>query len=146
MTKKSAGKRSESAKKAAQTRAENAKKKARQQAISAEEERLRKIYEVLPKEQMEIADGLIRRAAFMRITLESYEEDLGDRGSVEMFSQSDKQAAYERERPVARLYNSMNSNYQKIIKQLSDMLPKPDDGGIGKGEVDDGFEDFVARR
>lgn len=138
--------RSEAAKKAAKTRAENAKKSARQKAISAEEARLRKIYENLPKETLAIADGLIRRAAFMRVTLEGYENDISERGSVELFNQSDKTDPYERERPVARQYNSMNSNYQKIIKQLTDLLPKPEEGSAGKGEVDDGFDDFVNSR
>jgi len=36
-----------------------------------------------------------------------------------MFTQSEKTEPYERERPVARLYNTMNANYQKIIKQLA---------------------------
>ncbi|MFB9330105.1 hypothetical protein ACFFSY_29530 [Paenibacillus aurantiacus] len=121
-------------------------KAGRKRKITLEEKRLRQIYEKIPKEQMAIADGLIRRAAFMRVTLEGYEDDLGDKGSVEMFSQSDKAAPYERERPVARLYNSLNSNYQKIIKQLTDLLPKPEEGTAGKGEVDDGFEDFEAKR
>lgn len=44
---------------------------------------------------------------------------------MESFTQSDKQAPYERERPVARLYNAMNKNYQAIMKQLKDALPEP---------------------
>ena len=77
----------------------------------------------------------------MRVTLEDYEKDLDENGYVEMFSQSEKTEPYERERPVARLYNTMNKNYQSIMKQLSDMLPKQ------QAEVkDDGFDAFVARR
>lgn len=106
--------------------------------ISKEEKRLRKSYENIPDDKMTIADGLIRRAAYMRVTLEDYERDLDEGGYVEMFSQSDKTEPYERERPVARLYNSMNTNYQKIIKQLSDLLPK----GASTHEVGDGFDEF----
>lgn len=146
MAKKSAEEKAESAKAAALKRSENAKKAARKRAITAEEKRLRKIYENMPRDQKAIADGLIRRAAFMRVTLEGYEDDLGENGSVELFKQTDKVAPYERERPVARLYNSLNSNYQKIIKQLSDLLPKPEEGTAGKGEVDDGFDDFANNR
>lgn len=142
MAKKTAEERAEAASK----RSQAAKRAAKKRAITAEEKRLRKIYEKLPKDVMEIADGLIRRAAFMRVTLEGYEDDIGEKGSVELFSQSDKAAPYERERPVARQYNSMNSNYQKIIKQLTDLLPKPEEGMAGKGEVDDGFDDFVNGR
>ena len=78
----------------------------------------------------------------MRVTLEDMEQDLDDNGFVEMFSQSEKTDPYERERPVARLYNTMNKNYQSIIKQLSDLVPKPDI----KQEKDDGFENFINYR
>jgi hypothetical protein len=109
--------------------------------IKAEEKKLRKSYKDLPKDKIIVVDGLIKRAAFMKITLEDMEEDLDAKGFVEMFSQSDKTDPYERERPVARLYNTMNKNYQSIIKGLSDHLPKEI-----KIETDDGFEDFVASR
>src|SRR5690606_32097215 len=103
-----------------------------------EEKRLRRNYGELKKDRLAIEDGLICRAAYMRITLEDYEKDLDENGYVEMFSQSDKMDPYERERPVARLYNTMNKNYQSIIKQLSDLLPKE-----VPSEEDDGFEAFV---
>lgn len=112
--------------------------------ISKEEKRLRESYGHIPDDLMRVADGLIRRAAYMRVSLEDYERDLDENGYVEHFTQSEKTPAYERERPVARLYNQMNRNFQQIIKQLSDMLPKapakPDDPG------NDGFEDFVNNR
>lgn len=112
--------------------------------ISREEKRLRKNYENIPEELMGVADGLIRRAAYMRVTLEDYEKDLDEKGYVELFTQSEKTDPYERERPVARLYNQMNKNYQTIIKQLTDMLPKPKTGKAG--DEDDGFDDFVGRK
>lgn len=79
----------------------------------------------------------------MRITLEDYEKDLDNKGYVEMFSQSEKTDPYERERPVARLYNTMNKNYQTIIKQLGDLLPKEN---VSKTQQDDGFDSFVNGR
>lgn len=110
--------------------------------ISAEERRLRKSYAKIPGDVMTVADGLIRRAAYMRVTLEDYEADLDGRGYVELFSQSPNMDPYERERPVARLYNTMNKNYQGIIKQLGDLVPKRDP----EKEADDGFEGFVDGR
>lgn len=111
--------------------------------ISKEEKRLRRSYGKIPKNLKTIADGLIRRAAYMRVTLEDYETDLDVKGSVEMFSQSPNTPPYERERPVARLYNTMNKNYQSIIKQLADLLPKePTNNKIN----DDGFDKFVSER
>lgn len=98
--------------------------KTKEQRIRTEYNRIKKSYKALSKESMNVVEGLIKRAAFMRISLEDMEEDLMENGSVEMFSQSDNQIPYERERPVARLYNTMNGNYQKIIRELSSHLPK----------------------
>jgi hypothetical protein len=109
--------------------------------INAEEKRLRTIYKNIDKDNKAIIDGLIQRAAYMRVTLEDYEKDLDEGGYTEMFTQSINTPPYERERPVARLYNTMNKNYQSIIKQLGDLVPKE-----VKAVEDDGFTDFIAQR
>jgi hypothetical protein len=112
----------------------------KQPRILNEVARLKGIYKDLPKETLNLNDGLIKRAAYMLVTLEDYELDLDTRGYVEQFSQSEKLEPYERERPVARLYNTMNKNYQSIMKQLSELIPKPDLMPRG-----DGFDDFLNR-
>ena len=112
--------------------------KTKAERTTTEKNRLNRIYKDISKENKSIIEGLINRAAFMRITLEDMEQDLDEKGFVEPFSQSEKLEPYERERPVARLYNTMNKNYQSIIKQLSDLLPKEK-----PIEPDDGFEDFI---
>lgn len=91
--------------------------------INAEDKRIRNVFHDLPADALSLYDGLIKRAAYMRVTLEDYEADLDENGYVEKFQQSEKVDAYERERPVARLYNTMNKNYQSIVKQLKDALP-----------------------
>jgi len=96
----------------------------KEQRINKEIKRLKQIFKDLPKEAKDLYDGLIMRAAYMRVTLEDYEADLDENGYVEKFQQSDKVDPYERERPVARLYNTMNKNYQSIMKQLADALPE----------------------
>ena len=113
----------------------------REEQISKEKRRLNSIYRNIPKENKSIIEGLIQRAAYMRITLEWMEVDLDENGFVELFSQSEKTEPYERERPIARLYNTMNKNYQSIIKQLSDLIPKQE-----VKVKDDGFDDFVNGR
>ena len=111
------------------------------QRIATEVRRLKNIYKDVAKDSQALIQGLIQRAAYMRISLEDYEADLDSGGYVELFTQSEKTDPYERERPVARLYNAMNKNYQSIIKQLSDLLPKQP----AKVE-DDGFDAFVSDR
>jgi len=110
--------------------------------IKKEIRRLRKIYKDIDKDNQAILEGLIQRAAYMRIILEDWEIDIMENGYYEMFTQSEKTDPYERERPVVRLYNTMNKNYQSIIKQLSDLVPKPDT----KKEKDDGFDAFISER
>lgn len=118
--------------------------------INKEFRRLKKIYKEIPSNQKIIADGLLHEAAYMRVQLDLYKQDLDENGYKEMFSQSDKLEPYERERPVARLYTTLNKNYQSIMKQLSDMLHKqppvnqvPSEGGGGGGQD---FESFVASK
>lgn len=117
------------------------KELSKDERIKKEEKRLRKIYAEVDKDNKAIIDGLIQRAAYMRVTLEDWEKDINENGYYEMFTQSEKTDPYERERPVARLYNTMNKNYQSIIKQLSDLVPKQE---VKKD--DDGFDSFVAIR
>jgi hypothetical protein len=71
---------------------------------------------------MKVAQGLIRRAAYMRVMLEECENDIVENGLTEKFSQGD-QEPYDRKRPIADMYASLNTSYQKIIKQLTDLLP-----------------------
>jgi hypothetical protein len=118
--------------------------KAKKSRITKEEKRLRESYGNIPDNQMGNADGLIRRAAHMRVTLEDYEKDIDENGYVEMFSQSKDATPYERGRPVVQFYNSTNKNYQSIIKQLSDLMPK--DGLRKKDDEDDGFDSFVDKK
>jgi hypothetical protein len=113
----------------------------RDDRIKKEEGRLKRIYKDVSKDKRELISGLIQRAAYMRITLEDWEADIMENGYIEMFSQSDRLEPYERERPVSRLYNTMNKNYQSIMKQLGDLLPKE----VIK-EEDDGFEGFVNKK
>jgi hypothetical protein len=120
-----------------------AKKKelSKDERIKKEVNRLKGIYKNIDKDNKAIIEGLIQRAAYMRITLEEWEKDIAINGYCEMFTQSEKTDPYERERPVARLYNTMNKNYQSIIKQLSDLVPKYE-----PTPKDDGFDDFVSKR
>lgn len=102
-----------------------------------EEKRLEKVFSELEDGRKAATQGLIQRAAFMRVSLVDLEADLQENGFTELFSQGD-QEPYQRERPSARIYATMNSNYQKIIKQLTDLLPKE----APRPKVGDDFEDF----
>ena len=117
---------------------------AKKTRVTNEEKRLLKIFANLPPDLLSVGQGLIRRAAHMRVTLEDYEKDIDENGTVDLFRQSMSAPTYERSRPVVTNYNSLNKNYQSIIKQLTDLLPKGDGGGGDKD--DDGFDKFVNKK
>jgi hypothetical protein len=99
--------------------------KTKEERIKTEERRLRQLFKDMPKDTKTLYEGLIKRAAYMRITLEEYEEDIKKNGYVELFVQAKGVDPYDRERPVVRQYNIMNKNYQSIIKQINNALPAP---------------------
>ena len=121
----------------------NRAEKTKEQRIRAEKARLKRLYRNLPKEAAGTVAGIIDQAAFMRIECEDMAADLQDNGWTEKFQQSERLEPYDRARPIGQAYNSTNANYQKIIKQLTALLPKPD--ATPKPE-DDGFGSFVRER
>lgn len=98
------------------------KEVSRDERVKQEIARLKKIYKDIPKERMKVVEGLIIQAARLRILLDDMWVDITENGDYELFSQSDKLEPYERERPVARLYNTRDQSYQRITKQLSDLF------------------------
>lgn len=120
----------------------NQEQKEREKKTRKEKKRLTEQFQAIDEKKKKLVEGLIERAAFMRVLLEELEEDLNKNGYWEWFSQGD-QAPYQRKRPAADLYNQTNKNYQSIIKQLSDLLPKDVPQPIAE---DDGFERFVGAR
>lgn len=108
--------------------------------IAKEVKRLTGIFKGLDAKRENTTVGLIERAAFMRIKLKELEKDINEKGFTELFSQGN-QEPYTRQRPEAQIYCSLNTGYQKIIKQLSDLLPKQE----VKVESD-GFDNFVSGR
>lgn len=113
--------------------------KALSKRIAAEERRLTRIFKDIDEKRKATTRGLIQRAAFMRVSLEDLEEDLNRSGFTEWFSQGE-QEPYQRERPAAKIYNTMNVSYQKIVRQLTDLLPKENQSAVQKSTVETGDE------
>lgn len=99
----------------------------REVLVTKEKNRLKRLFKNIPPNKLKVVEGLIVQAARLRILLNEMWIDISENGDYEMFSQSDKTEPYERERPVARLYNTRDQSYQRIIKQLTDLLPDEND-------------------
>ncbi|MFT9076556.1 hypothetical protein [Ethanoligenens sp.] len=76
----------------------------------------------LPNEKIRAAEGLIKRIAFMQVSLEDLEADVNENGATEMFSQTEG-IEYARERPAMAIFNRTIKNYAAVFKQLFDLLP-----------------------
>lgn len=126
------------AEKRAKKKPEKAEAVPKASRIRKEITRLNKIFAVKSDEEKAYLESLIKRAAFMRCNLEDMERDLNSNGFTEMFSQSPQAPPYERERPMARMYNSLNKNYQTLMKQLADFVDRTE-----KAPEDDGFDEFL---
>lgn len=92
--------------------------------VQLEYDRLKKIFKDIPKDKMSVVDGLVIQAARLRVMLDGAWSDIVDNGDYEEFTQSPSTPAYERERPVAKLFNQRDAAYQKIIFQLVKLLPE----------------------
>lgn len=94
--------------------------------VEAEVKRLMKIFKSIPKNQLDVAQGLIIQAARLRILLDDNWKDILENGEYKKFSQSENQIPYDRKRPIVENYDNRDKTYKEIIKQLTDMLPKPE--------------------
>jgi len=115
----------------------------REERIKAEIKRIDMLFKKVDRNKKKLADGLIKRASFMRITLEDLENDINEHGTIELFTQSENTEPYERKRPNVESYIKMNSAYQTIIKQLYNIYGE--EAGDSEKE-DDGFDDFIQNK
>ena len=106
-------------------------------AIKCEILRLQELLKDAPKLKTATSAGLIERCAHLRILLDVLEKDLNENGLTELFSQSDKNPPYPRERCEARMFANLSKIYQSGMKQLLSLLPASDP------PEDDGFDAFI---
>jgi hypothetical protein len=115
----------------------------RDERVSAEIKRLRRFFKDMPKQTRDIADGLIVQAARLRILLDDMWNDIAENGDTERFSQSENTEPYDRERPVARLYNARDKNYKDVMRTLVDLVPEKDATAPAAAEE---LKKFLARK
>ena len=97
--------------------------KKRERTETSEIRRLKRVFATLPPNKLAVAEGLIIQAARLRVRLDRLWADIQENGETELFTQSEKAAPYERERPAARLFTATDKNYQSAIKQLAELVP-----------------------
>lgn len=90
--------------------------------ISTDIERIKKIFEEIDEERKILAFELIEELIFMKKTLNDCKTHINERGTIELFTQGPN--SYDRETPAMKTYNSTIKNYNIVMKQLLDILPK----------------------
>ncbi|CAM3876193.1 hypothetical protein COLU111180_11930 [Cohnella lubricantis] len=111
--------------------------------IAAAKSKIKRQFSKLDARTKKIAESLIDNAAFMVVTLEDLQAKINTDGAVSKYQNGANQWGTKKS-PEVEIYNSMIKNHMSIMKQLTDLLPKPDDDG--GGQKDDGFDEFVNNR
>ncbi|MFD2628794.1 hypothetical protein [Oceanobacillus kapialis] len=92
--------------------------------VETEAKRLKNLFKSIPKNELDVAEGLITQAARLRVLLDDNWKDILENGEYEKFKQSESQVPYDRKRPIVENYDNRDKTYQAIIKQLTDLLPQ----------------------
>jgi len=112
----------------------------RDKRIKKEIAKLDSIFHAMDDDTKKAASSLIHNAAFMMITLEDLRESINLNGIISEYKNGENQFGTKKS-PEVETYNTMIKNHMSIIKQLTDLLPKPSTNGTG-----DDLEDFAAAK
>ena len=114
----------------------------RETRILNEIKRINSILTKMEKHTKIAVKSLIENAAFMAVTLQDLQAIINVKGAVEKYQNGANQHGVKKSSEV-EVYNSMIKNYSSVMKQLTDLLPKP--GTVIPGQPDD-FDKFLAER
>src|SRR5690625_1063558 len=107
----------------------------KEKRIQKEKDRLDNIFSILDEDKINVAEGLISEAAFMRVTLEDLKDEINENGTVDIMPQGEY--SIRRQSPEVQVYNTMIQRYNTTYKELFSLLPKE------KSEfVDEEFDNF----
>ncbi len=108
----------------------NMDRETKDNAIKKEKAKLQKIFKDLPADVKSVTEGLIQNAAFMYVTLLELQEEIKDKGAI-MECKSGNGFDTIKDNPAQKAYTTMISRYTVIIKQLTDLLPNPNETTTG---------------
>lgn len=91
--------------------------------VKTEKKRISEILQDMPKNELELSQGLIDEAAWIRVKLRQLRTDIDKNGLFELFQQSEKLEPYERERPQAKQYHAFFKDYENAVMRLLERCP-----------------------
>ncbi len=90
--------------------------------VSREENRLNDIFRDLEPGKLKTADTLIKRAAFITVSLEDLEAELWEKGWTEEYQNGQNQSGIKRS-AAADTHIALTKNLSAIMKQLLELVP-----------------------
>ena len=110
--------------------------------IKTEIKKLKQTFEDLEidSRKMQVAESLIKNAAFMAVTLEDLQAEINENGVVSTYQNGENQWGT-KQSPEAQTYISLINRYNSVMKQLIDLLPEEKQ----KKAVDE-FDEFINGR
>lgn len=122
------------------------KKKEKDNKIKREIGRLKKYFKDCDKNAMNFIKPLIENAAFMAVTLDDLQIEINKDGCTVEYKNGENQYGTKKN-PSVETYNTMQKNYAALMKQIAEMIPKPEKWEQDDGDrKDDGFDEFVNDR
>lgn len=117
--------------------------KSKEEIISAEKTKLKGIYSKLDAKTKKATASLIDEAAFMAASLYELRKVINEKGYTEIYQNGANQKGIKK-RSEVEIYLVMIKNYQTIVKQLTDLIPK--DERIQKADDSDDFMSFLQEK
>lgn len=105
----------------------------KQERIHKEYLKIRRVFKNIDRDRKTISDSLMRRAAFMSVTIADLEDDINVNGYISHYQNGEHQHGTKKS-PEIEIYNTMIKNYSSVIKQLSDNLT-PAEGRTAKDNL-----------
>ncbi len=115
-------------------------KKDKDKRIRKEFNRLKSLYNKMPRDTMKVVESLLKNAAFMAVTLHDLQEHINLNGVTDKYKNGEHQWGTKKS-PEVEIHIAMTKNHNATMKQLADLLPKYE-----PKPKDDGFDDFVNER
>lgn len=103
--------------------------------IQVEKKKLTQVFSNIESKKKSTIEKLIDNASFMSVLLDDLSKDISENGYMTEYQNGANQWGT-KESPSSALYNKTISNYSKIIKQLTDLLP---------AEVQEQYKDDISR-
>lgn len=90
--------------------------------IRKEQRRLMRLFKDADKNKLDLARGLIERAAYITVNLQDLEVELSEKGWTEEYQNGKDQLGVKRS-AAADVHISLTKNLSTIMKQLLDIVP-----------------------